>query len=528
MTLPKCHDKLGVDFILLLDYFLNTRTAMFQTHIPVDFLRDESRKCGTAEAITFPRSTAELVAAVREAAVRGHPVTPQGSRTGISAGAVPDGGFIVNLSKMDRILDMRTDSDGHTFLRVQAGLPLVALRRHLATMERSGTEARPYVFPPDPTEASASLGGMAACNASGACSYAYGPTRDHIEGLTVVLADGDTLTLRRGQAFATGRHFSLTTDSGRTISGELPDYAMPSVKNAAGYWVRPDMDLLDLFIGNEGTLGIIAELELRLTPKPYKTLGVLCYLADEAHVLDLVDSLRRHVHEAHPHTLAALEYFDEGALRLIRACAPHTGLLLPPPRPHWSCALYVEWALVSDENTPEPLMDRLLTACGSSADDTWVAADAPTLDKLKTFRHAVPEQVNAIIAERKRQHPELTKLGTDLSVPDDKLKDVMRLYRSDLKAAGLEHVIFGHIGNNHVHVNILPRDMAEYAAGKALYRHWAEQVVAWGGSVSAEHGIGRLKKDLLAVMYGSDGIAAMRRLKVLFDPSNRLNPGRLF
>ena len=129
---------------------------MFQTHIPVDFLRDESRKCGTAEAIAFPRSTAELVAAVREAAVRGKPITLQGSRTGISAGAVPDGGVIVNLSKMDRILNMRTDVLGHAFLRVQAGLPLIALRRHLATMERAGTETRPYVFLPDPTETSAS------------------------------------------------------------------------------------------------------------------------------------------------------------------------------------------------------------------------------------------------------------------------------------------------------------------------------------------------------------------------------------
>ena len=500
---------------------------MFQTHIPVDFLRDESRKCGTAEALAFPRSTPELAAAVREAAARRQPVTLQGARTGISAGAVPDGGVIVNLSKMDRILAMRTDAHGRALLRVQAGLPLIALRRHLSAM-RVDMETCSYVFPPDPTETSASLGGMTACNASGACSYAYGPTRNHIEGLTVVLADGDTLTLRRGEAFAAGQRFALVTDSGRTISGELPDYTIPSVKNAAGYWVRPDMDLLDLFIGNEGTLGILAEVEVRLTPKPYKTLGVLCYFADEQRVLDLVESLRNHAYEAHPHTLVALEYFDEGALCLIRASAPYTGLLLPSHRPHWACALYVEWALASDENTPEPLMDRLLTACGSCADDTWVAADAPSLDKMKTFRHAVPEQVNALIAERKRQHPELTKLGTDLSVPDDKLKDVMRLYRSDLIAAGLEHVIFGHIGNNHVHVNILPRDMNEYAAGKALYRRWAEQVVAWGGSVSAEHGIGRLKKDLLAVMYGSEGIAAMRRLKALFDPSNRLNPGRLF
>ncbi|HQA39419.1 MAG TPA: FAD-linked oxidase C-terminal domain-containing protein, partial [Kiritimatiellia bacterium] len=100
-------------------------------------------------------------------------------------------------------------------------------------------------------------------------------------------------------------------------------------------------------------------------------------------------------------------------------------------------------------------------------------------------------------------------------------------YRRDLATARLEHVIFGHIGNNHLHVNILPRDMTEYAEGKRLVRSWAEQVVAWGGSVSGEHGIGRLKKELLAVMAGPEGLAGMRRLKAIFDPAGRLNPGRL-
>ena len=263
-------------------------------------------------------------------------------------------------------------------------------------------------------------------------------------------------------------------------------------------------------------------------PKPHKTLGTLCYLDAEPRALGLVEALRSRASEARPHTLVALEYFDENALSLIRASASRSGLLLPQPRPHWACALYVEWALASDENTPETLLCRLLAECGSCADDTWMATAGPALEKMKTFRHAAPEEINAIIAERKRLYPELTKLGTDLSVPDEKLRDVMRLYRRDLQTAGLEHVIFGHIGDNHVHVNILPRDMADYAAGKALYRMWAEQVVAWGGSVSAEHGIGRLKKDLLAVMYGPEGIAAMRRLKALFDPSNQMNPGRLF
>ncbi|MDD3545651.1 MAG: FAD-linked oxidase C-terminal domain-containing protein, partial [Kiritimatiellae bacterium] len=141
---------------------------------------------------------------------------------------------------------------------------------------------------------------------------------------------------------------------------------------------------------------------------------------------------------------------------------------------------------------------------------------------------AVPEQVNAIIADRKRGCPDLTKLGTDLSVPNYRLPDVMRLYRRDLHDANLEHVIFGHIGNNHLHVNIMPRDMDEYSRGKELYRAWAGQVVDWGGSVSAEHGIGRLKKDLLALMYGPETVAGMRALKRLFDPADRLNAGRLF
>ena len=513
----------------------------FQSPVPTDYLRDESRTSGTADAIAFPRDTAELSAAVREAGARGLPVTVQGARTGISAGAVPAGGAVVNLSKMERILGLRTDAAGRAVLRAQPGVPLVALRRYLSADGRSpkadcspspSSVLRPptsrLFFPPDPTETSASLGGMAACNASGACSFAYGSTRAHIAGLTVVLADGDTLTLRRGQAFARGRSFSLTTDNDKTYSGELPSYALPTVKNAAGYWVRPDMDLIDLFIGSEGTLGIVAELELSLTPKPYKMLGTLCHLASEASAVRLVDALRQRADEALPHRLVALEYFDAGALRLIRASAPNTGLLLPPHRRHWSCALYAEWALQSDDGTPEPLLCGLLEACGGSPDDAWVAADAPALEKLKNFRHAVPEQVNAIIAERKRTHPDLTKLGTDLSVPDDKLTAVMALYRRDLQSADLEHVIFGHIGNNHVHVNILPRDMDDYAKGGALYRAWAQQVVAWGGSVSAEHGIGRLKKDLLAAMYGEAGIAAMRKLKAVFDPANRLNPGRLF
>ena len=147
---------------------------------------------------------------------------------------------------------------------------------------------------------------------------------------------------------------------------------------------------------------------------------------------------------------------------------------------------------------------------------------------MKKFRHAIPESINMLIGEHKKAIPELTKLGTDMSVPDGRLEEVMRMYHDGLAAAGLDYVIFGHIGNNHVHVNILPRSMEEYEMGRALYLEWARQIVAMGGSVSAEHGIGKIKTEFLKLMFGDEGIQRMRQVKELFDPAGLLNRGNLF
>jgi len=150
------------------------------------------------------------------------------------------------------------------------------------------------------------------------------------------------------------------------------------------------------------------------------------------------------------------------------------------------------------------------------------------LEKLVAFRHAIPESINRIIAERKRQHPNLTKLGSDMAVPDDKLDWVMKLYEETLTQASLEALKFGHIGDNHLHVNILPHNESEYAQGKQLFEHWAREVVAAGGTVSAEHGIGKLKHALLAELYGAPALDEMRALKRCFDPQGLLNPGNMF
>ncbi|MDA3925513.1 MAG: FAD-binding oxidoreductase [Kiritimatiellae bacterium] len=504
---------------------------MFTTNIPADFLHDESRRIGSAAGIAFPKSTADVQAALQSAHMQGSSVTVQGARTGIAGGAVPDNDLIISLARMNHIISpVAVTKVGEYTITVQPGLLLSELQDHLKNVDISSVplSTSPLIFPPDPTEASASIGGMTACNASGACSFAYGATRKHIKGITVILANGDSLTLKRGENFATGRTFEIITDQGNEITGKLPQYNAPTVKSAAGYWIKPDMELIDLFIGSEGTLGIITEIELALTPAPAELTGIICFFSRESQTVDFVNQLRTQSSEVAAQ-LNAIEYFNEGALNLIHASAPKTGLLLPKGSQNWKNAIYIEWAQ-SNSLSGEHLIlvSQLMQSCGASADDTWLASDAPGLKRMKAFRHAVPEQVNSIISERKRKYPELTKLGTDLSVPDSQLQAVMNLYHTGLQAASLEYVIFGHIGDNHVHVNIIPRNMEEYATGKALYTQWAKQVVEWGGSVSAEHGIGTLKKELLAVMYGNEQIQAMRELKALFDPSFMLNPNRLF
>ncbi len=487
-----------------------------------DHLRDESRRVGRAESISFPRAENEVCRHLQLAAERGLRVTIQGARTGITGGCVPDGGHIVSLARMKDIGRLESVEGGGRIV-VQPGVLLSELRAYLA--EKAPPEAR--FFPPDPTETSASIGGMVSCNASGALSFAYGPTRRYVQRLRVALADGDVLDLARGKHKARGRAFELVTCGGRRIAGNLPSYAMPSVKNAAGYYAVEDMDLVDLFVGSEGTLGIVTEVELSTVPKPAAVWGLVIFFADCNSAVGMVRDLR--VSSRRP---AAIEFFDKGALAMLALQKETNSAFgdLPAMPSVRGAALYVE-AHGKDETDVESCVEtwsHILEKHGSCADHTWLATSDREIEKLKNFRHAVPEAVNLLIDERRRAEPSITKLGTDFAVPDDSLERIMLLYRTALEKNGLEHVIFGHIGNNHLHVNIIPRTLSEYEVGKATYMDWAREVVKLGGTVSAEHGIGKLKTHLLRLMYGEDGIDEMRRLKRLFDPDFRLNPGTLF
>lgn len=520
------------------------------TKIYGEYLRDESRQVGNAESIAFPKSEAEIISSVKEMYEKNIQITTQGARTGLAASAVPYNGHIINLSKMNKVTGARYDEKRDKFyLIVQPGVLLSELRKYLSNKsfisndwDEQSINALKYMnknqwfYSTDPTETSASMGGIASCNASGAKSYRYGSARDHITGLRVVLADGDVLNIKRGLNIADNNKFQLITESGRLINGQLPKYKMPDVKkNTSGYFNIPKMDMIDLFIGSDGTLGIISEIEVELNKTQEVNWGVTVFMPDEDKAIDLVRAIRQEIIidninlQLNP---SAIEFFSHKALNMLKYQQKNNAAFsnIQEIKDNYHTAVYIEIESNSDEEVwieIEKLGD-IINSLGGDEDETWVAYNATNLEKLHNFRHACPECVNMQIDNIKKTDKSITKLGTDMSVPDKQLKDAMKMYNEGIEENKLTAVIFGHIGNNHLHVNIIPKDLDEYEKGKELFLIWAEKIAAMGGAVSAEHGVGKLKVPFLKKMYNEKEINEMRKLKKIFDPSQILNRATIF
>jgi len=506
-----------------------------------EYLHDESRTVGNADSISFPRCEDDVRALLKDLSRRGTPITVQGGRTGLAAAAVPFGGHIMNMSRMNSVTGCRIDENSRFCFSLQPGVTLSEFRKMLekqnfctegwdeASLEayRAFLCAPKQFFTPDPTETSATIGGMVACNASGARSFLYGATRRHISGIRMLLADSRGIVLKRGQVFSRGRKLSIPIETGGVLSVSLPDYKMPDTKNASGYFVSDDMDALDLLIGSDGTLGVITQIDAALLPMPKIIWGVSCFFASENDAVAFVMQVRHTIPG-----LAALEFFDGDALKLLRTQKEQNlafSKLLDIPKEAESC-IFTELHCDDYEIAENRLFDlgEVLKQNGGSEDNTWVARTEADRVQMQFLRHAIPESANMLIDRRKQTCPVVRKLGTDMSVPDALLPEVMRLYRRDLSENRLQSAIWGHIGNNHLHVNILPRDENEFYRGKALYARWAAQISKMGGAVSAEHGVGKLKANLLTLMYGQRSVMQMEELKLCFDSKKLLGIGNIF
>jgi D-lactate dehydrogenase (cytochrome) len=367
-------------------------------------------------------------------------------------------------------------------------------------------------LPPDPTEWTATLGGMAATDASGSDGFRYGSTRDWVEALDLVLPDGSPVAVVRGE-----HTFGEDGRCRHPLIGELE--IRPPVrtlaKDAAGYRMRPRMDLVDLVLGSEGTLCLVAGVTMRLAPEPAHVLEAVLFPGSG----ELLWPAVRTSVEALT-GLRAVEMMDGGCLELVGS-GPG-GVPVPPGA---ACAVILRMEALDADGLDACLsgLAGLAGRLGIPDSMTWVGVDEGDGSRIRAFRHSLPETVNREIASLRTHIPGIHKLASDTAVPPDGVEEHHAGIRSVMEREGLRSIVFGHAGQGHLHANVIPRSRDELSRAESCMDEIAAMAAAAGGTVTAEHGLGRLKGRLLGLMHDDGVLACMSALRRSFDPDRILN-----
>ncbi len=429
------------------------------------------------DAVARPTSRDEVLALLEQAARDRTPVTAAGGQTSTTAASLTDRGLLLS---MKNIVGMRDIDQVARTVRVGPGELLGPLKRTLA--------AEGWLLAPDPTsEEDCTVGGAVACNASGARSLRYGPIRSHVRGLTVALMNGDVLELRR-----------------------------PSIeKNTVGY--APVHDLVDWFVGSEGTLGVILEAELALLPLPAWVIGLAIPFPTEQAALAFVIAARE------SHTLAprCLEFLDSGAMAIARHAAQDAGWASQA-----NALIYTELSGADGDEQPLDAWLELASAHAALEDDIRVYEGEAALRDARRLRHAIPATMHERAAPHRANGGR--RISTDWAVPFRLLGDALAASRRAVSERGLEQpVTFGHAGNGHPHQNFVARDSAEIERITDAVSATLREVIALGGTVAAEHGIGKIKSRWLPLQMSATQRAIMRAVKHELDPHHLLAPGNI-
>ncbi len=436
---------------------LSTTQAMREQHS-----RDESGHAHVLpDAVVFAESTEDVAAILRLASECRMPVVPFGTGTGIEGASIPTrGGLSLDLSRMNQVLQINPED---LDVRVQAGVTRVALNEAL--------KPHGLFFPIDPG-ADASLGGMASTRASGTNAVRYGTMRENVLGLTVVTAAGEVI--RTG-----GR----------------------ARKSSAGY------DLTRLFVGSEGTLGVITEVQLRIYGQPEKMASAVCQFETlEGAVNSVIETIQLGV------PVARIELLDE---LQMRACIAYSKLDEFTPRTTLFYEFHGSEASVAEQ---AQTVGEIAAAHGGDAFRWAVKTEDRT--RLWKARHAAYYAALALA-------PGSGSLVADVCVPISRLAQCVLAAQREAREAGVLGAIVGHVGDGNFHVLYLARDERERVAIQRLHTQLVERAIAVGGTCTGEHGVGIGKRDYLAQEHGAGAVAVMAAIKRALDPLGILNPGKV-
>jgi D-lactate dehydrogenase (cytochrome) len=472
----------------------------------LDYSHDASNYPGTPDAVFFPENISELQELVQTLYAGKTCFTVAGNKTGLTGGSSAGEGVVISTSKLNRIIEVNQENK---YIIAEAGVTLDEIQ--------TAASGNGMLYPPDPTETSCFIGGTISTNASGEKSFKYGSTRKYVEEIEVLLPQGKLIQIKRGRFFANNLNIKILD-----YDLLLPRISMPEVKNTAGYFCAPDMDVIDLFIGAEGTLGIITKAKLRLIEKPEKMISCFLFFKSEEESLQFITDLKRksllstHTNDCTGLNALAIEFMDSNALNLIK-----DNPLIPQ-----GAAAAVWFEQDTSAEYEEVLIEKLyefLSKYNIDDNDILYAADEKDAKGLKELRRSFPVKVNEYISAHN-----LKKLGTDTAVPGGAFRAYYKFCKDCVENAGLKYVIYGHFGSSHIHLNILPKNEEEYKTGKEIYNTICLEAVKLGGTISAEHGIGKLKRELLVSMYGAEAVDRMRQIKQALDPEMLLNRGNIF
>ncbi len=446
------------------------------------YLEDSSGFRGHAEDVALPATLEEVRALVARCSHSGTPITIAGAGTGLTGARVPRGGIVISL---ERFVDIEIERG-----RARCGAGVL-----LRDLQKAAGRTKQF-FGPNPTEDSACIGGIISTNAGGARSFHYGSVRRHVLALEVTFMDGRTRWLERGQ---------------RVDFAVRPVRIPKTTKNSAGYYLPPHVEWVDLLAGSEGTLGIVTRAELQLLPQPAAILSGVIFFPSDASALEAVEAWRG-ISE-----LRLLEFLDGPALDFLRPAYPD----IPSGA---QAALMIEQNLESEEDSEIDRWAVRLEERNALGETSWFGFRPVDHERFREFRHTLAATVTDI--PRRRGYP---KFSTDFAVPFRYHRELYACYkqRCDELFPG-KYTIFGHAGDANNHINLLPSSDEEARHGEQLMYEFAEYAVSLGGTVAAEHGIGKTKTDLLKLMYSSAELEAMKTVKRQLDPQWLLGQGTIF
>ena len=496
-----------------LDSFFKSQNinSSYDIDIIKPYFKDWSNMEGFADLLVRPKNNIECAIILKTCYTCNILLTVSAGKTNLTGSATPRGGVILSTSLMTEPnikLDLNNKDASSP-----VGIPLETFRNKVLELSNHA-----LYYPADPTSRNdAFVGGTLSTNASGFVPGEKGATRYWVKEIEFLLPNGDLIDIKRGQYISNNGVFTLEYDD-KSIQLTIPTYKRPKIKNASGLYsdVNGKVDLIDLIIGSEGILGIITSCRLGLDNNPKNKLELFISLQNESEAIHFHDFLNNYLNDDLSQ-ITAMEYFGYNSQNYMNhkeflfSNEDDVGIYLQIPIYNESMDSKIEeWTRIFQSFNAEIDLDKII-----------VLNDPGNWNKFFEARHSIPD--NALT---KTQRLGGVSIITDTIVPKDKFRLYLEKVHTKLKKSNIEYLLFGHLGDCHLHFHLIPTKKQEKESLK-IYDYLIDLSSKLGGVYSAEHGTGKRKRNDFKKCYGTEAVEMVKKLKNTIDPNNYLNRGNL-